>query len=478
MTTILEQSTVEFELETHCVVVGAGACGLVAALALADAKIDALVLERDTQATGSTSLSSGFIPAVGTRAQHAQGISDSASLFSADIQRKANNEADQRIVDAVVNISGPVLDWLEASHGFNWQVLDEFLYPGHSAHRMHALPGKTGVALQSQLLVAAGNAGVDIATDARVDALIVKDFSGEGSRDQADAITVCGVRVIRPDGAFEYIKASSVILACNGYGGNSKLMKRFIPEMAQANYCGHAGNTGEAVLWGELLGAPLRHTSAYQGHGSVALAHNILITWALMMDGGVQINRDGYRFSNEHAGYSEQAVHVMRQPGQFAWNVYDQRLHEVGLGFPDYQMALSAGAIVRAENVSTLAQKTNIPQTSLDSTLESIDELARANSIDEFGRQFRSDTRLQAPFYAVKVGPAVFHTQGGLTINNKAQVIGGNDLAVGNLLAAGGAACGVSGSSVSGYLSGNGLLTAVTLGFIAAQSVIESSSKA
>jgi fumarate reductase flavoprotein subunit len=36
-----------------------------------------------------------------------------------------------------------------------------------------------------------------------------------------------------------------------------------------------------------------------------------------------------------------------------------------------------------------------------------------------------------------------------------------------NLYAAGGAACGVSGKGDSGYLSGNGLLAAVTLGYIA-----------
>ncbi|MFY7962968.1 MAG: hypothetical protein ACOVVK_23040, partial [Elsteraceae bacterium] len=36
-----------------------------------------------------------------------------------------------------------------------------------------------------------------------------------------------------------------------------------------------------------------------------------------------------------------------------------------------------------------------------------------------------------------------------------------------NLFAGGGAACGVSGPAVDGYLSGNGLLTAVALGKIA-----------
>jgi fumarate reductase flavoprotein subunit len=35
-----------------------------------------------------------------------------------------------------------------------------------------------------------------------------------------------------------------------------------------------------------------------------------------------------------------------------------------------------------------------------------------------------------------------------------------------NIFACGGAACGVSGPNVSGYLSGNGLLTALSLGEI------------
>jgi len=473
MTTILDVANVDFDIETQCVVVGAGACGLIAALALADAQVDTLVLERDAQPSGSTSLSSGFIPAVGSRVQRQQGVKDYPALFAADIQKKANNEADQHIVDAVVQKSGVALDWLESKHGFSWVLLEEFLYPGHSAHRMHAVPGKTGEALHSQLLDAASNAGVDIATGARVDALIVEYASADQLAEADDAVTVVGVRIVRRDGVHESIKASAVILACNGYGGNTILMKRFIPEMAHANYCGHAGNTGEAVQWGELLGAPLKHTGAYQGHGSVAVGHNILITWALMMEGGVQLNGEGLRFSNEHAGYSEQAVNVIRQPGEFAWNVYDYRLHDIGLRFPDYQLAFDANAMIVADDVTGLSKATKMPLQALRKTLAHIDELASRDSVDEFGRQFNANTRLVAPFYAVKVGPAVFHTQGGLTINSRAQVIGGDNRAIGNLLAAGGAACGVSGSKVSGYLSGNGLLVAVTLGVIAAETVIE-----
>jgi fumarate reductase flavoprotein subunit len=64
----------------------------------------------------------------------------------------------------------------------------------------------------------------------------------------------------------------------------------------------------------------------------------------------------------------------------------------------------------------------------------------------------------------------LFHTQGGLAIDGFAHVLKADGTPIANLFAGGGAACGVSGSRIEGYLSGNGLLTAIALGSIAGQS--------
>jgi fumarate reductase flavoprotein subunit len=69
--------------------------------------------------------------------------------------------------------------------------------------------------------------------------------------------------------------------------------------------------------------------------------------------------------------------------------------------------------------------------------------------------------------HAVRVTGALFHTQGGLVVDEQARVCRPDGTALPNLFAAGGAACGVSGDSAAGYLSGNGLLTAVALGRVA-----------
>ena len=92
---------------------------------------------------------------------------------------------------------------------------------------------------------------------------------------------------------------------------------------------------------------------------------------------------------------------------------------------------------------------------------------------------FRTFQRpLQAPFYAVKVTGALFHTQGGLDIDAQCRVLDAQGQPLPNLLAAGGAARGVSGDAVWGYLSGNGLLSAVAGGYIAAHTAARQLSNA
>ena len=107
------------------------------------------------------------------------------------------------------------------------------------------------------------------------------------------AMELSGITVERPDGTIERIGCRAVILACNGYGGNAELVAAHIPEIADAPYHGHAGNTGDALLWGQALGADARDLTAYQGHGSLAHPHGILITWALMMEGADPGERAG-----------------------------------------------------------------------------------------------------------------------------------------------------------------------------------------
>jgi fumarate reductase flavoprotein subunit len=434
-------------------IVGAGACGLTAAIRLRDAGIECVLLERDALPQGSTALSSGFIPAAGTRLQQASGIADSQALFAEDVTAKAHGEAAPHLVQAYTRAVPQAIDALEA-HGIVFEVLQGFLYPGHRALRMHAVPQRTGRALVAALERTATAAGADILTEA-----LVRELWLDGDR-------IIGVGYLRPDGGMEYIACDEAVLACNGFGGNPQMMRELLPAMADADYGGHVGNDGSAIAWGRQLGARLADLGAYQGHGSWVIPQGALMTWAVIMEGGVQINGQGRRFHDETHGYSEAAVNVLQQPGRIAWNVFDGPLLELARTFPDFVEAEQAGALRTASHEEELARLIGCDAAALHETLAGV----AAGMTDAFGRRFRR--ALAAPYYAVKVTGALFHTQGGLDIDDQCRVLRADGTPLPNLLAAGGAARGVSGNDVSGYLSGNGLLSAVGGGWVAAATVI------
>jgi fumarate reductase flavoprotein subunit len=449
MSSVQSSEDVDFDSEVPVLIIGAGAAGLCAALAASEAGVEPVIVERDAVPSGSTALSAGLIPAAGTRFQAARGVVDSPKQFAADIARKAHDEADAKLVRAVADGAGPTVEWLADNYALPFEVITDFNYPGHSAHRMHALPSRTGAELIDYLRSAAEARGIPILTQ-RVAETLFADEDG----------FIEGVEIKGRDGA-EAIGCGALVLACNGYGGHPELVRRHIPAMADALYFGHPGNRGDAVLWGEALGARLSALSGYQGHGSVATPHNILITWAAMTEGGFQVNRDGRRFANEARGYSEAAADVLRQPGGIAFAIFDARIAGIARQFQDFRDAEMAGALLSAETIEELAARIGVPAAALGEEFAGI----APGKPDRFGRMV--EKQLAAPYCAIKVTGALFHTQGGLAIDTRTRVLQKNGRPLPNLFAAGGAAVGVSGAQASGYLSGNGLLTATVLGRIA-----------
>lgn len=454
---ILPADNKTFDLSVPVLVIGAGACGICAALTAKENGTEVMILERDDTPSGSSALSTCLIPAAGTKLQKAAGVEDSVEIFAEDLIAKAKNQNDPDMAYWVAENSAPTVDWLMDTVGLPLSLLTGFKYPGHSVWRMHGSPNRTGTELMAVLTEAAARENIDIATSAPVTSLFADQATGR----------VTGVRISRPDGATEDIGCDTLILACNGYGGNPEMVQEYVPEMADAWYFGHTGNKGDAVNWGMQLGAAVADMGGYQGHGAVTQPHGTLLFWGLLTEGGFQVNVHGERFSNEVRGYSEQAVEVINQPDNVAWEIWDDEAHKLGLDFLDYRNGIEMGAHKSADTIEGIAEQAGLPLDALKQTFADIETYRRGDKEDPWGRDWTGVELLEPPYHFAKVTGALFHTQGGLIVDDRGRVLRDDKSPLPNLYAGGGAARGLSGPSRWGYLSGNGLLTATVIGRIA-----------
>jgi fumarate reductase flavoprotein subunit len=444
-------------------VAGAGAAGLAAALSAAERGLDVIVVEANTsfRSSSNTAMSTSMVPAGGSRWQVEAGIDDSPGQFYDDIMAKTKISADPIVAGALTSIAPELVSWMADDIGVPLGLVTEFRYPGHSVDRCLAVPDRSGRTLHRYLREAAAeNSRITLVNPMRLTS-ILPDVSSQ---------IQCQVQA--PDSEIETVTVRSVVLATNGFAARKEMVSRYLPEIASALYHGGHGSTGDALVIGDTLGADIAFMDSYQGHGSVATPHGVIMTWAAVMQGAVLLNINGDRFGNEASGYSEYAVPVLEQPGGIAWVVLDGRIDESCRVFKDYQDLLEAGGVRWSDDVEKLASTIGARVEAVQRSLEEVRILTEREAVDRFGRVF-AGAGLRPPYGAVKVTGALFHTQGGLRVDGNARVLSGG-VPIQGVYAAGGAAAGISGHGASGYLAGNGLLSALGLGYLAGRNAVGS----
>jgi len=448
------------ELDADVLVVGAGGAGLAAALAAAERGLSVLLAEgrENFRSECNTFMSTAMIPAGGSRWQKTLGIEDSPALFYDDIMRKTKGAAYAVVAKALTTVAPELVAWLADRWELPLALATDFDYPGHSRQRCHTVPDRSGETLH-RLLVDAATAqdNVTLAAPLALRELAIR------AADRATAI------LVSPDGHEETVDIGAVVLAAGGFGGNTELVRRNIPEIANALYFGSPGNDGTAIRLGQTLGADLGYLDAYQGHGSVATPTGIMVTWASVMHGAVILNAAGERFDDETQGYSEYAEKVIAQPGSVAWLVLDERIDRLCRPFADYARLVEADAIRWHEDLAGVARQIGADPAAVARTFERAGTFADGAAGDLFGRRIW-EAPLMPPMGVVKITGALFHTQGGLLVDERAHVLRHGE-PIANLFAAGGSAAGMSGHGAAGYLAGNGLLAALGLGYLAGRAV-------
>jgi fumarate reductase flavoprotein subunit len=446
------------DIEVDVLVVGAGGCGLVAAIAADEAGASVAILEKQTRLAGNTALSSGSIPGAGTRLQAAAGVTDSPDLFIDDLMRISGRHEAEHLTERLAHLSAELVEWLIDEAHVSLSLVSGYRHVGHSVTRLHAPPSRQGADLLADLEKEAVRRDIPVALGQPVTELLV----GNGR--------IAGALARDAQGRETRIAARAVILATNGFGAARDLIAEHCPEAANAPYGGATGSTGDALRWGLMLGAKTANMGAFQGHAGLAQRSGALVTWTVIERGGIVIDRHGTRFGDETLGYSAFAALELAADEPLHM-IYDARIEEdVAAGQPEFAEIARMGDAIGADDAHALAGRLDLPRATLEQTLSQVAQAA-AGDRDPHGRTAWGLGALQAPYRATRVTPALFHTQGGLAVNTEAQVLGQDGHVIPGLYAGGGAAAGISGrTGGDGYVSGNGLLSALGLGLLAGRS--------
>ena len=268
---------------------------------------------------------------------------------------------------------------------------------------------------------------------------------------------------ISKDGKTYTIDSKAVVVAAGGFGANQEMLVKYKPMLKGYATTNHPGATGDGIVMAEKIGAATVDMDQIQAHPT-ATPEGVLISESVRGDGAILVNAEGKRFTNELLTRDVVSANELKQPGKFAWIIWDDGIRAKAKLIQGY---IKMGLAVTGKDVKELAAATNLPADALEATLKQYAADQKAGKDSQFGRPDMPSALDKAPYWAVKVQPAVHHTMGGLKINTKAQVLNKEGKAIPGLFAAGEVTGGVHGGN---RLGGNAQADIVTFGRIAGQS--------
>ena len=435
------------------VVVGAGGAGLSAAVAAAetDSRLKIVVLEKQGILGGNTNYSTGGINAAETDIQKGLGTEDTKQLFYDDTMRGGKNENIPSLVRNLVDNAPATISWLT---GLGADLTDVGLMGGSSMKRTHRPQGGSAIGphLMKVLKTACQKENVEIRTSNKVTGLLT---AVDGR--------VTGVCVQNANGSSYQITARAVIIATGGFGANLAMVAKLQPSLSGFATLNHPGATGDAFDWVTAIGGATIQMANIQIHPTAEATNHILITEAVRGNGAILVNHEGQRFCNEMDTRDVVSAAILAQPQEEALLVFDQTVRQSLASIETYA---NQHLLCEGSTLEELAGQLGIPADQFAQAVSRYNAWQKAGHDDDFGRSATGmpGALETAPFYAVRVKPAIHHTMGGLSVNTETQVQRADGTPIGGLYAAGEVTGGLHGAN---RLGGNGVADIVVNGRLA-----------
>ncbi|AQA19361.1 3-oxosteroid 1-dehydrogenase [Halioglobus japonicus] len=271
---------------------------------------------------------------------------------------------------------------------------------------------------------------------------------------------VVGLEMEREGKTLRIQARKGVVLAAGGFEHNQQMREAYLPKPTDHQWsAGTLDNTGDAHQEGLRLGAKMHRMDEAWWCNTISPPGEEIPRLSIMeksYPGSIVVNPAGERFSNESQNYMAFQLetfekHTEENPTYPTWQVFDADFRSKYFVGPIYTSQLMPDFLVpwkryeqenfmaKADTIAELAAKISVDAEGLEKTVGRMNEFACKGVDDDLHRgesaydRYYGDPRMEpnpclgpvakAPFYAVRVDPGDFGTQGGMVITANAEVV-------------------------------------------------------
>ena len=441
------------------VVVGSGGAGFSAAVAATDAGAKVILVEKEPVIGGNAKLAAGGMNAAWTDQQKAKDIKDSVESMYKDTMKGGRDLNDPKLVDVLTSHSKGSVDWMT---DMGADLNDVGRMGGASANRSHRPTGGAGVGAHV-IQVLYDNAlkrNIDMRMNTR-GVEVIKDDSGK----------VEGLLVKGKYKGYYWVKADAVVMATGGFGRNNDRVAKLDPKLKGFISTNQPGATGDGLDVAGNAGAGMTDIQYIQAHPTLSVKGGVMVTEAVRGNGAILVNKEGKRFVNEITTRDKAAAAILNQTGKVAYLIFDDSVRKSLKKIDKY---IQLGVVPSAETPEKLGKVEGIDGKALTATIAQYNKLVAAGKDTDFERANLPRALNEGNYYAIEVTPGVHHTMGGVSIDDKTEILSEDKKVIPGLYGAGEVTGGVHGAN---RLGGNAISDIITFGRLAGEQAAAYSKK-
>ncbi|MCB1614794.1 MAG: FAD-binding protein [Pseudomonadales bacterium] len=335
--------------------------------------------------------------------------------------------------------------WIGLTTRLIWDYITDIGWRFKSRRSRRITNGCAGIA---RLRLSMADRNIPLWLNTSLESLITSD-SGE----------VIGITAIQAGKKLSIRATEGVILAAGGFEASQKMREQFLPKPTNSQWsAGCKTNTGDAHNAAMAIGASTRQMDGAWWCTTFNTPGEPLPRLAIMeksLPGSCVVNNQGKRIANESQNYMAYQLeffkaHSEQFPCVPAWFVFDRRFREKYIvgplldtqSKPDFmipQSWYSSGFLHKAKTIEELAKSTGINEEGLKDTINKMNKYAEKGVDEDFNRggtaydRYYGDETVKPnpclaplskpPFYAMRIEPGDFGTQGGMEIDENARVL-------------------------------------------------------